>query len=42
MATLSQHDGLVPDGLALTLSILPRAMAIFIAAIWATRAPGFE
>jgi uncharacterized protein (DUF983 family) len=28
--------------LTLTLAILPRAKAIFIAAIWATKAPGFE
>ena len=28
--------------LTLTLAILPRAKAIFIAAIWAMKAPGFE
>lgn len=28
--------------LALTLTILPRAKAVFIAAIWAMKAPGFE
>jgi uncharacterized protein (DUF983 family) len=27
---------------ALTLAILPRAKAVFIAAIWAMKAPGFE
>ncbi|WP_354121915.1 MULTISPECIES: DUF983 domain-containing protein [unclassified Bradyrhizobium] len=27
---------------ALTLTILPRAKTIFIAAIWAMNAPGFE
>ena len=27
---------------ALTLTILPRAKAVFIAPIWATKAPGFE
>jgi uncharacterized protein (DUF983 family) len=28
--------------LALTMTILPRAKALFIAAIWAMKAPGFE
>ena len=28
--------------LTLTLTILPRAKAVFIAAIWAMKAPGFE
>jgi uncharacterized protein (DUF983 family) len=28
--------------LALTLAVLPRAKAVFIAAIWAMKAPGFE
>jgi uncharacterized protein (DUF983 family) len=27
---------------ALTMTILPRAKALFIAAIWATKAPGIE
>jgi len=27
---------------ALTLAVLPRAKAVFIAAIWAMKAPGFE
>jgi hypothetical protein len=42
MAALGQHDGMAPDGFGLTLIVLPRAKAIFIAANWVTRAPGFE
>jgi hypothetical protein len=42
VAASVQHDGLAADGIALTMTILPRAKALFIAAIWAMKAPGIE